>query len=60
MKIDEFLSKPRTLKEVAAFLNLSEKTVRRWLRIAEIVNEKRRNKNYFTIAELKSIINELG
>lgn len=63
-KTENLTSRPRTLKEVAAFYGVSVYVVRGWLRqhgLETFANRRSSGRGYyFTIAELRKIAEVLG
>lgn len=57
---EKVTDKPRTLKELAVFYQVSTKTFKSWLNCDTLGNMRPENGYYYSIAQLKIIVNHLG
>lgn len=53
-------SQPRTIGELARYYNVDKKTFKKWLSCKTLGGIHPENGNFFSIAQIKTIINHLG
>lgn len=57
---DSITSKPRTLKELAAFYQVDTRTMKMWLACKTLAGVKPEHGYYYSIAQVKMIVGHLG
>lgn len=57
MRIDD---RPRLLGELAAYYNVSRNTMRKWLTSDSLAHIKPETGNYFSVKQVKMIVEHLG
>lgn len=57
---ERITDKPRTLKELSCFYQVSSKTFKGWLRCNALKEIRPENGYYYSIASVKAIVQHLG
>lgn len=57
---DRIDSKPRTLKELAQYYNVDRATFKKWLQCQTLAHVRPEVGRYYSIKQVKEIINHLG
>lgn len=60
MSKDPIWSKPRTLKELAAYYDVDKRTLKKWLSCATLGSLKPETGRFFSIRQVKVIVAHLG
>ena len=60
MSKDPIWSKPRTLKELAAYYEVDKRTLKKWLSCPTLANIRPETGYYFSVNQIKTIIKHLG